>query len=395
MLRHDLYLAWRYLSFHKTRTTILIACLSLMGTLPLGLHSLLDAGERQMTARAEATPLLVGAKGSSVDLTLTALYFGEAASPAITMAEADRVGASGWADPLPIYSRFRVKGQPLVGVRLDYFDYRKLAPKHGELPALLGDCVLGHDAAENLGLKPGDTLPTTPENLFDLAGVYPLKLHVTGVLAQSHTPDDQAVFVDLQTGWVIEGLGHGHTEQKPAARPQALPFGMAESTLQADARLVTYTEITPENIDSFHFHGDPAGYPISAVIALPHDRRAATLLKGRYLADDLKTQIVEPPKVTRSLLHNIFRIGALFDGVFALVGAVNLLALGLVFSLSLRLRRRELETIYLLGCSRATVFKLVLAELVLLGLAAAILCRLLLLAVDHYGETWIRQFLLS
>jgi len=395
MLNHDFYLAWRYLSFHKTRSAILIACLSLMAFLPLGLHALLDDGERQMSGRAAATPLLVGAKGSSVDLTLTALYFSEAAAPAITLAEADLVGASGWADPLPLYSRFRIKGQPLVGVTLDYFDYRRLAPARGELPALLGDCVLGHEAAAALGLEPGDSLATTPENLFDLAGVYPLKLHVTGVLAQSGSPDDQAVFVDLKTTWVIEGLGHGHDQQTPAARHQSLPFAQAAAQLQVDARLVTYTEITAANIDSFHFHGDPAGYPISAVIALPHDRRGATLLKGRYLADDGTTQIIEPAIVTHGLLHNIFRIGALFDGILVLVGATTLLALGLVFSLSLRLRRRELETIFLLGCSRATVFKLVVAELALLGLASAILSGALLLAVDHYGESWIRQFLLS
>ena len=32
-----------------------------------------------------------------------------------------------------------------------------------------------------------------PENLFDIAGVYPLKMKVTGVLAVSHSADDTAV----------------------------------------------------------------------------------------------------------------------------------------------------------------------------------------------------------
>jgi putative ABC transport system permease protein len=388
---HDFYLAWRYLSHHKARSLILIACLSLLAILPLGLHTLLDEGERSMTARAAATPLLVGAKGSSVDLTLNALYFNAAATP-IAMREADRIAATGWADPLPIYARFKVQGHPLVGATLDYFEYRGLQPVQGSLPAMLGDCVLGADAAAALGLKPGDTLLTTPDNLFDLAGIYPLKLHVVGVLEKAHSPDDQAAFVELATAWVIEGLGHGHVEQKATPAAQG-PFGQAAANLVADAKLATYTEITPENLDSFHFHGNPAGYPVSAVIAVPHDRRAATLLRGRYLAADDPVQIVQPLKITLSLLRNVFRVGALFDAVLVLVGGATLLALGLVFALSLRLRRGELHTIFLLGCGRLAVFRLVAAELALLVLASGSACLGLLEIFHRHAGEWVRRFL--
>jgi hypothetical protein len=58
----------------------------------------------------------------------------------------------------------------------------------------------------------------------------------------------------------------------------------ADGNLTATAKLVQYTEITPENIDSFHLHGSPADYPITAVIALPEDDKSAALLRGRYIA---------------------------------------------------------------------------------------------------------------
>lgn len=387
-MQHDFYLAWRYLRHHKTRTLILIACLSLLAILPLALHVMLDESGRQMNARAAATPLLVGAKGSALDLTLNALYFNETAGPLITMTEAERIAATGWADPLPVYARFRVHGHPLVGVTLDYFDFRRLAPVEGAMLAMLGECVLGADAAQDLGLKSGDTLLTAPENLFDLAGVYPLKLHVAGILGKSHSPDDQAVFIDLQTAWVIDGLGHGHAETKPAAPV----FGRAEADLAAEAKRVTYTEITPENLDSFHFHGDPSTYPVSAVIALPHDRKSSTLLRGRYLSPEQNTQIVRPLETTRSLLQNIFRVGVLFDAVLALVGGAALLALGLVFALSLRLRQKEIQTIFLLGCSRLTVVRLVAAEIVLVVLASASVCLALLQPVQCYAGDLVRRF---
>jgi len=381
-MNHDFYLAWRYLRHHKTRSLILISCLSLLAILPLALHSVLDEGERLMNARAAATPLLVGAKGSAVDLSLNALYFNTATPPRITMAEADRIGQTGWADPLPIYARFRVQGHALVGVTLDYFDFRKLVPEQGVMLAMLGECVLGADAAKALKLKPGDSLLTAPENLFDLAGVYPLKLHVAGILGKNHSPDDQAVFVDLQTAWVIEGLGHGHAEMK------------TNSLAQNDAKLVTYTEITSDNIDSFHFHGDPSTYPISAVIAVPHDRKSSALLRGRYLSKEEPSQIVNPLETTQGLLQNIFRIGVLFDTVIVLVSSATLLALGLVFALSLRLRKKELQTIFLLGCSRTKVFRLVVAEIVLILFASTLVSVALLQPLQYYADDLVRHFVI-
>lgn len=389
-MQHDFYLAWRYLRHHKTRSLILVSCLSLLAILPLALHLVLDEGERQMTARAAATPLLVGAKGSAVDLTLNALYFNAASQPRITMAEADRIGQTGWADPLPVYARFRIQGHPLVGVTLDYFDFRHLAPVQGDMLAMLGECVLGADAAADLKLKPGDSLLTMPENLFDLAGVYPLKLHVAGVLGKNHSPDDQAVFVDLKTAWVVEGLGHGHAEAKSAGLTQ----GQGGANVAANAKLITYTEITPDNIDSFHFHGDPATFPVSAVIAVPHDRKSSALLRGRYLSKEDTAQIVQPLETTQGLLQNIFRVGVLFDAVIALVGSATLLALGLVFALSLRLRHKEIQTIFLLGCSRTTVLRLVSAEILLILLASASVSLGLLQPLQYYAGDWVRQLII-
>ena len=56
--------------------------------------------------------------------------------------------------------------------------------------------------------------------------------------------------------------------------------------MTANASVVQYNEITAENIDSFHFHGDRSDYPVTAVIAIPPDRKSSSLLQGRYQSDD-------------------------------------------------------------------------------------------------------------
>ena len=102
------------------------------------------------------------------------------------------------------------RSRPIIGTTPDYFRQRGLAVRAGRLPILVGEAVLGATVARDLGLGPGDTLLSDYEKPYDISTTYPLKMHVSGVLAESGSPDDGAVFVDVKTAWVIEGIGHGH-----------------------------------------------------------------------------------------------------------------------------------------------------------------------------------------
>ncbi len=75
----SLYIAWRYVSFNKAKTATLVACITLIAFLPVSLELLLDESERQLMSRAVSTPLVVGVKGSALDLVMNTLYFGMAA----------------------------------------------------------------------------------------------------------------------------------------------------------------------------------------------------------------------------------------------------------------------------------------------------------------------------
>ena len=56
-----LYLAWRYLTYNRWKTFILVTSIMLIVYLPVGLDVLVDQSAAQLTSRAESTPLLVGA----------------------------------------------------------------------------------------------------------------------------------------------------------------------------------------------------------------------------------------------------------------------------------------------------------------------------------------------
>jgi putative ABC transport system permease protein len=382
--------AWKYIAYNRFKTAVLIASITLISFLPFALQLLLNESERQLMSRAVSTPLVVGVKGSALDLVMNTLYLGEDVPELMTMAASDRIADTDLALPIPMYVRFKARGNPIVGTTLDYFEFRGLKISQGRQLAVLGDCVLGAMVAESLALKPGDSLVSSPESLFDLAGVYPLKMKVAGILQKSHTSDDLAVFVDLKTAWVIQGLGHGHQDVTKLKDP-TLVLKRTESNVAASAKLFHYTEITEKNMASFHFHGNLSAYPISAVIALPFDAKSSTILRGRYLSKDETQQIIKPEEVIDSLLQNIFRIKNVLDAVIAVVALATLLAIILVFALSLRLRQREIQTIFKIGCSRMTIAKLIAAEILIIVACSAVLCGIMMFAVQSISNDLVRM----
>lgn len=383
------YIAWRYVSFNKVRTATLIACVTLIAILPLTLELLLAESERQLLSRAESTPLLLGARGSALDLVMNGLYFDDEVPELISMTAVDEIGDSGLAMPIPLYVRFQARRFPIVGTTLDYFDFRNLYLAQGRQLAMLGEAVIGAGVADRLGITAGDSLLSSPETVFDLAGVYPLKMRVVGVLERSHTPDDLAVFVDLKTAWVVQGLVHGH-ENLSQSEDASVVIDRTDANVVASARLVEYTEITDENLDSFHFHGDPGQYPLSAVIIVPNDEKSGTILRGRYQDGENLHQLVVPGTVIDGLLANIFRIKNVLDAVILFVGIATLLAVILVFALSIRLRQREISTVFRLGGSRLTIARLLAAEIGIIMAVSSVLCGALMLAVHHNSGDLVR-----
>ncbi|MDX1744170.1 MAG: ABC transporter permease, partial [Ruegeria sp.] len=355
-----LYLAYAYLRFHWARSLVLVVVAALILFVPVATQILLSTSQTALVARGETTPLLLGSRGSQLDLTMAALYFSDERPAPIAMQEVETLWDSGLAVPIPVHTAFSSGGFRIVGTTLDYFDFRGLAFSEGRGLSLLGDAVIGADVAHQLGKRVGDSLVSSPENLFDLDGVYPLEMPIVGVLAPTNTPDDQAIFVDIKTAWVIQGIGHGHEDVVTAADVAAGTDALA------NAAVVQFQRITPENIESFHFHGSQDAFPATAVIVVPNDQRSGTILRGRYLDSENPSQLIEPAGVIQGLVDRIFRIKSLLDVVTAIIAVAAIAAVGLAVFLSYRLRAREIATAVKLGARRGMVLRLLAAETVTL-----------------------------
>jgi len=389
-----LHLAGRYLAHNRYKTAVLVLSIATIVFVPFGLRVIVGQSAAELTARADATPLLIGAKGSPLELTLSSLYF-ESESPApFGYDEVEHALDTGLATIIPVHARFHARQTPIVGTSPEYFEHRRLELAAGRRMALLGECVIGAEVARAEGLAPGDSIVSSPESVFDLAGVYPLKMQVVGVLAPSLSPDDGAIFVDVKTCWVIEGIGHGHAD---LSRPEASPAVLAREgdVITANASVVQYTEITPENADSFHFHGDSATYPVTAIIAVPHNAKSSALLQGRYQGADEAVQIVRPGEVIDELIGTIFTVQSYVVAAVLFIGGATIATTVMVFLLSIRLRKREIETMVKIGASRLVVGSVLSLEIGLVVVASLVLAGFLTAVSAVYAPELLRSMILS
>ncbi len=115
---------------------------------------------------------------------------------------------------------------------------------------------------------------------------------------------------------------------------------------------------------------------------------------GRYISKDETSQIVSPEKVIKNLLAGIFKIKRFLDSVFLIVAISTLLLFGLVIMLSLRLRQREIQTMYRIGSSRFKITELLAFEILIVLLISMCLSGSLILVTSNYVDEFIKLFIL-
>ncbi|MDY6857302.1 MAG: FtsX-like permease family protein [Thermodesulfobacteriota bacterium] len=337
-------------------------CITLTLYLPFATKWLIKKIDVQLGVRAKTTPLVIGPKGSKFDLVLHELYFSNRIGEEVKTADLREILETDPGLPIPLYIKVTArKKYPIVGTTIDYLSFRFLEIARGETLTLLGDCIVRARVGEDLKLKPGDKLISDPLNVFDIAGEYPLRMHVRGILAATDTVDDDAVFVDTKTAWIIAGTGHGHMDVRKAGDDVIL--NRTENSVSANASLLHFQEINQKNIDSFHFHADLDHLPITAIIVVPNGRKLLALLRGKYNSDSAVLKALLPFSVVQEMMGMVLKAKRHIDTNHVFVTVSTALFLLLVVLLSLRLRKKEMETIFLIGCSRGTIFWLQALEL--------------------------------
>jgi putative ABC transport system permease protein len=367
------YLAWQYLRYHRLTTAVLVASITLIIYLPAALQTIVTNAEQHFRSRTRSTPLLIGPRGSPLEFVLASVYFDKPYEEVMRLEQLRRIEQQELGTAIPLHTRFTARDFQIVGTTKEYITTRKLHTAQGRSWSMLGECVIGARVAERLDVHVGDKIPVSSSSAFVLDNP-PLRLSVAGVFAAAETPDDEVILVDLETSWVLEGLGHGHASSAQHGSPEAKLF----------------TDITSENVSSFHFHGDRGKFPITAIIVIPASDKAETMLLGQYFSPDETVQIVRPRQVMDSLLQRIVMVRSYLIATIALVSLVTLLMMTLVIVLSIRLRRAEIVTMWKMGCSRHKIASILGGQIAIILAASSAIATLLTVATNEYGPELVR-----
>ena len=335
--------------------------------------------ERTFSQQAINYNLIVGPKGSDLQLVLSTVYH---VSPPIEnlpyryYEELKRDPRVSEAIPVALGDRTEEGGFPIVGTIPEYFEIEYIPGREfrvaGEFLRRSFDAVIGSQVARENGWKVGTEFRMIHGGA-DADHVHNEKFAVVGVLAPTGTPNDKTVFVNLEGFYQIEG------HDKPIAQAiQREREFFGETPLSADQMAAMVKKLGG---DHHHDHGDgdhahhhhheiPAVQKdVTSILVNTKTDTAALLLAGE-IKKGFKAIAVNPVVPMRRLLTDILgnvRFILLVMTVLILIVS----GVGIFVSIynSMSERRREIGIMRALGAGRGAVFGIILFESLFLCLA--------------------------
>lgn len=381
-----LRLSWKNLTF-KPLSTLLSVILFALG---VGLVALLFLLQKQVEDNFDKNlagiDLVIGAKGSPLQLILSSMYHIDAPTGNISLAEIKpflnpKHPLIETAIPLSLgdsYRTFRI-----VGTTTSILDFYDASLASGAVWSQDFEVVIGSTVANKLGLKLDDTFSSSHGFLEDEnLGHDHTDFKVVGILANSGTVLDQLILTTNQSYWLTHAP-EGATAPEPTQNEES-------------------HEDHADHDHNHHDHDDHAGHDhdheevvvaAKPLIEQEGDKEITSLLikfKGRnFQALNMQRSINEntdlqaaTPAIEINRLYSLMDTGEKALRILAFV-IILVSGLSIFISLfaSLKERKYELALLRVMGGTRGTLFTLIILE----GLLLAFVGCLFGLLLSHGG----------
>lgn len=357
---HLFQLGWKNL-IHRPWGTALSLILIALGA---GLISLMLLVNRQLEGQFERNlagiDLVIGAKGSPLQLILSSMYHIDAPTGNIPIAESKaflnpRHPYIAMAVPLSLGDSYR--GFRIVGTRPNFLELYNATVAEGEMWSRPMQVVAGAGAASKLGLRVGDTFRSSHGLIddADLEHTDAEPFRVVGILAPSGTVADQLLLTANESLWVVHG---DHTEsEEETATPDSLAGAGQEAHAALDLSRPLY-EYEEESI--------------TALLVRFKGTNIQTLNMQRGINENTSLQAATPA-IEINRLYAILGTGErVLRGLAIVIIIVSMLSVFISLYANLDERRYELALLRTLGASRSKIFRLIILEGVLLALVGGL-----------------------
>ncbi len=343
----------------RSLATMLVVVLLAIGVATVALTLLVSRElEEHLTRDAEGIDLVVGAKGSPLQIVLAGVYHADVPPGNIPLAAVESLRKNPLiAQVIPLALGDSFQGYRIVGTEPEFIAHYGGALAEGESWSLPLDAVLGSEVARTSKLRAGDRFVGS-HGLAEGGGAHEdSRYTVTGVLAPTGTVLDRLVLTSLASVWAVHERHHDGDEGAGApVKEAAAKSGPAHSG----------TAVTPPRSVA-----ESAREVTLALVKYRTPLAAASLPRAINRETEL---VAASPAYETARLLTVFGAGVDLIRAFAwILVAASTLMLFVALAQVLEERRYDLAIMRTLGASRSQVAAVLLTESLLLALLGAIL----------------------
>ena len=312
--------------------------------------------EDRLGRDARGIDLVVGAKGSGLQLVLSAVFHIDVPTGNVSLSELRDIARHPMvASVIPISLGDAYRGFRIVGTTPAYVDHYAGRLAEGRLWERSMEAVLGSRAARETGLRTGSSF-IGAHGLEGDSGFHHDEdpYRVVGVLRETGTVLDRLILVDSTSVWEVHAV-HDTSGAKPAKGPakgEAVGGSGAEDAAA---------------------NGLPAGDKEVTTMLVRYRSPVAAISLPRAINAGTKLQAASPAQETARLFH---LVGTGLDAFRAFAGVLIVAsALSLFIALwhAMHEQRYDLAVMRTLGASRGRILRFVLIQGAVLGVAGATL----------------------
>lgn len=357
----------------NTALNVLILTLAVATLVILVLFSA-QLGER-FDRDARGIDLVVGAKGSPLQLILSSVYHADVPTGNIPLSALETLRSDPTvAKAIPVALGDNFRGFRIVGTEAAYVEHYGGRLAQGRLWAVQGETVIGAEVARRTGAAPGQKFLGS-HGLSEGGGgeheAHPFQ--VVGVLAPTGTVLDRLIVTSVESVWDVHGIHHDEPEHhdggaQAGAEPGHAEGGAAEAHADHDHDHDEH-EPAPANAS---LQGRELRPEVTAILVSYRSALAAVRLPA-FVNRQAGLQAAVPAVETARLLS---LVGVGLDAIRAFALLLLLtggLSIFVALYTALRQREADMAMLRVMGAKPAGIFGQVLSEGLLLAAAGSFL----------------------
>ncbi len=396
------FIAWRNIQQRSLASTLTALSMALGVALVAAVLVIHGVIERSFRRGAQGYDLVVGPKGSPMQLVLNTVYYlGDPVGklPYTHYMELishrfqlpDGRVAPPFAKCIPVCMGGSYLGFPLVATTPEFFELSFLEGQHYEFTQHGGqgrnmeignfwEAVVGPAVAKAANLKIGDQFqPEHTTGLDEEEEHHPFT--VVGIFAPTGTPNDRAIFVNIEGFWRMH---EHHSESSPSSSEAQTPGSSSSSSAKANLQ----PKPGQPRPDSSASQSQPLAHGSPEQTNLKPSERFISAVLIRLDESDPTLNVALPRLIEDyriggvqvfQAVHPSVEVAKLLEGIIGNVQLVLLIlavlvvvvaGVGILVSIynSMNERKRDIAIMRALGASRLTVMMVILLESILLSL---------------------------